>query len=278
LAPLIAELDDEIEREHYIQQLSRLVQLDERTIAGRVQAAARTSRMPAHAQLRNRSRHLRSAQTGSKPDGIESSLPPSPEEEENARSEPEIAPAARAGRDERRGVNPEDYLLASMLREPDLLIWLAAATAEREMEPVDTADWQHVENQEIFRLLKRWMSSDEQWDAELFQESLPGPLHSRLARLLAAGTDLPPANSDELRTDLLKVLVRLRLDRLKLRSTQVKYLIDEATQQGERDDARDLFAVNNHVLRELSHLQLTYRNLSRVLVSQVRAEQGVKIR
>jgi hypothetical protein len=146
------------------------------------------------------------------------------------------------------------------------------------MAPVDIADWQHVENQEIFRLLKRWMSSDEQWDVELFQESLPGPLHGRLARLLAAGTDLPSANSDELRTDLLKVLVRLRLDRLKLRSTQVKYLIDEATQQGERDDARGLFAVNNHVLRELSHLQLTYRNLSRVLVSQVRAEQGVKIR
>jgi DNA primase len=278
LAPLIAELDDEIEREHYIQHLSRLVQLEERTIAGRVQAAARTSRMPAHAQLRGRSRHLRPEQTGGRADSIESPLSPSPEEEENTRSEPEIVPAARVRRDERRGGNPEDYLLASMLREPDLLIWLAAATAEREMEPVDTADWQHVENQEIFRLLKRWMSSDEQWDVELFQESLPGPLHGRLARLLAAGTEQPPADSEELRTDLLKVLVRLRLDRVKARSTQVKYLIDEAAQQGESDDARHLYAVNNETLRELWHLQFINRNLSRVLVSQVRAEQGVKIR
>ena len=32
LAPLIAELDDEIERQHYIHQLSRLVQVDEALI------------------------------------------------------------------------------------------------------------------------------------------------------------------------------------------------------------------------------------------------------
>ncbi len=52
LAPLIAELEDEIEREHYVQQLARLTQLDERTIAGRVQAAARTSATPPPARQR----------------------------------------------------------------------------------------------------------------------------------------------------------------------------------------------------------------------------------
>ncbi|MEZ4683850.1 MAG: DNA primase [Caldilineaceae bacterium] len=46
LAPLIAELDDEIERQHYIQQLSRQVQIDELTILNRVQAAAKTSTLP----------------------------------------------------------------------------------------------------------------------------------------------------------------------------------------------------------------------------------------
>jgi hypothetical protein len=122
------------------------------------------------------------------------------------------------------------------------------------------------------------MSGDEQWDVEVFQETLPGPLHGRLARLMAAAFELPAANGEELRTDLLKVLVRMRLDRLKARSVQVKYLLDEATQHGEREDARDLFTINNQVLRELSHLQLTHKNLSRVLVSQGRAEQGVKIR
>jgi len=73
--------------------------------------------------------------------------------------------------------------------------------------------------------------------------------------------------------------VRLRLDRLKEHSTQVKYLIDEATQTGGgRDDALDLYARNNQVLRELSHLQTTYYRLSRVLSSRQRAEQGITVR
>lgn len=270
LAPLIAELDDEIEREHYIQRLSRLVQLDERTIAGRVLAAARTSRVTAQGRTPAQGRRF----------GIQRRPAASIQEEPNAPSEPAPQPRSSAVPEEieRTGLNPEDYLLARLLREPDLLIWLAGAADEREITAIEASDWQHVENQEIFRALKRWMSSDEQWDVELFQEMLPGPLHGRFARLIAAGTGLPAANSDELRTDLLKVLVRMRLDRLKARSMQVKYLIDEATQRGERDDARDLYAVNNQVLRDLSHLQITYRNLSRVLVSQGRAEQGVKVR
>jgi hypothetical protein len=35
-----------IERQHYVQRLSRLVQIDEMTIGGRVQAAARTRCKP----------------------------------------------------------------------------------------------------------------------------------------------------------------------------------------------------------------------------------------
>ncbi len=46
LAPLIAELNDEVERESYVQKLSRMVQINERTIADRVQAAARTAQVP----------------------------------------------------------------------------------------------------------------------------------------------------------------------------------------------------------------------------------------
>jgi DNA primase len=270
LAPLIAELDDAIEREHYVQQLSRLVQIEERTIAGRVQAAARTGQVAAHARPAGQGRRL----------GIQRRSGASTQEETPAPPELDSQPpvAALPERSARGGLHPEDYLLAHLLREPDLLIWLAGAAAEREIIAIDAGDWQHVEHQEIFRALKHWMSSDEQWDVELFQETLPGPLHGRLARLIAAGAQLPAANNDELRIDLLKVLVRMRLDRLKARSMQIKYLIDEATQQGEREDARDLYTVNNQVLRDLSHLQITYQNLSRVLVSQRRAEQGVKIR
>ncbi len=258
LTPLIAELEDEVEREHYIQRLARLVQLDERTIAGRVQAAARTEQA---IQQRGQHAHRNAARHAPR-----------------AAGQAEPSPAQHTGAPAQSTIVTEDYLLAHLLRDPDLLIWLTTAASEREIAPLDVSDWQHVENQEIFRSLKYFMSGDIPWDIELFQESLPAPLHGRLAQLLAAGAALPAYHGDDVRTDLLKVLVRLRLDRLRARTLQVRFLLDEATSNGERDDARDLFTLSNQVLRDLSHLQTKYHELGRALAGAQRGELGVKIR
>jgi DNA primase len=279
LAPLIAELDDEIEREHYVQQLSRLVQLDERTIAGRVQAAAKTGKVATNRPLVRKGRPMpRRRAPGGSLDGPPADLTfgePPPESPDDGLPELVDIPAAPSATKPK--LSSEDYLLAHLLREPDLLIWLANAVIEREIAPVDWQDWQHTENQEIFRALKRLFSSHVPWDLESFQESLPGVLHGRLAYLIAVGTELPPRDSDELRIDLVKVLVRVRLDRLKEHSIRLKYLMDEMTQSGGgRDDS--LGAQHNQVLRDLAHLQSTYYQLSRVLASQERAGQGLLIR
>lgn len=272
LAPLIAELNDEVERESYIQKLSRMVQINERTIADRVAAAARTAQAPMPERGGERASRFgivrRSAPKPHEPMPPEDGAPFATEPPRPA--QPVVAKASR--------LETEDYLLAHLLRDPDLLIWLVTAATDRDLAPVSIQDWQHVENQEIFRALNRFMSSDIQWDVEMFQDTLPGALHGRLAQLIVAGAKLPDSSSEELRADLLKVLVRLRLDRLRERSVQVKFLIDEATQSEDRDDARDLYALNNQMLRDLAHLQTTYYQLSRVLASQGRAEQGVKIR
>ena len=270
LAPLIAELDDAIEREHYIQQLSRLVQLDERMIAGRVQAVARTGQAAAG---RPRSQAARPGRgpTRRRP----TDTPPEPPPDDDYAYPPELPPVVATP--VKQGLATEEYLLANLLRDPDLLIWLANAVIEREIAPVDSQDWQHTEHQEIFRALRRLLSSDVQWDLESFQESLPGALHGRLAHLVATGADLPPCDRDELRIDLLKVLIRIRLNLRQEHSIRLKYLEDEAKQSGgERDD--NLGAQHNQVLRDIAHLQQVLGQLSMVLASQQRAGQGLLIR
>jgi hypothetical protein len=253
-----------------------MVQIAERTIADRVQAAARTAQTPPPERGGDRSSRF-----GIVRRGANGKVPASPDGADAAGAHAEVpftpdaptaAPAVRAGR-----LETEDYLLAHLLREPDLLIWLMSAASRRELAPISISDWQHVENQEIFRALNRFMSSDIQWDVEMFQDTLPGALHGRLAQLIVEGAKLPASASEELRADLLKVLVRLRLDRLRERSLQVKFLMDEATQSGDHDNTRDLSVLNNQMLRDLWNLQKTYSELSRVLASQGRAEQGVKI-
>jgi DNA primase len=272
LAPLIAEVNDEVQRERYIQKLARLLRIDESKIAHRVRAAVRIAKTPLPergGERVSRFAHQRRGPT------VRTQEDASPEGDSSfVAATPAVTPAAP----KESRLETEDYLLAHLLREPDLLIWLVEAATKRDLAPVTVQDWQHVENQEIFRALNRFMSSDIQWDVEMFQDMLPSALHGRLAQLIAAGAKLPDSSSEELRADLLKVLVRLRLDRLRERSVQVKFLIDEASQSGDREDTRDLYAVNNQMLRDLSHLQMTYFQLSRVLASQGRAEQGVKIR
>lgn len=264
LTPLIAELDDEIEQQHYIQQLSRLVQIDEMTIAGRVQAAARAI-LATSGKAAQPGEARRPAQPGWQPG--QAGPPDGPPPQQAPR--PELA---------QRGDVSEDYLLANLLLDPELLIWLAGATAEREIEPLRVEDLENVENREIFRALKQFLAGDEPWDLALFQESLTGHLHRRLAELLQYGAQLPNRNLEELQQDLLKVVVRMRLRRLQAEYTRIKFMLDEAQRMGDRDAVRELYSVNNRNLRERSHLEQTWVGLSRVLHAQGHPSQGVKVR
>ena len=256
-------MDDEIERQHYLQKLSRLVQVDEATIAGRVHAAAKTGQLA----VRNRAEP--------DPDSASHRQPPRAAARRNG------SPAAAHGIEPgsaRAGLEREDYLLANLLREPDLIVWFSEACAQWDVEPPRTEDWQYVENQEIFRALRRYISTDEPWDPESFQDTLTPHLHGRLARLMADSAQFPQCTPAEMRDDILKVLVRIRIDRLKDENRRITFLIDEAQRSGDREVAREFTATNNRTLRDLSHLDRTYADLSRVLAAQSRPEQGMKIR
>lgn len=288
LAPLIAELDDEIERQHYIQAVSRLVQVDELIVAGRVQASARTSSVPVRPRqtprtMRGRGQRPRAplaGENGSGPPPVYDEYGP-PMEDDYLAPQYDAAPIEaprKPSKPGNRGASKEDYLLACLLHEPDLLIQLSAEAEQRTIDPLSTEDWEHVENQEIFRALMQYMAGDAEWDVELFQEGLIGELHGRLGMLLAEAAHLPAMPVEELRTALLKVLVRMREDRLKSEGTHIKHLVDEAQRSGDMEAVRGFSATNNRNLRMLSQLQDAWVGLTRVLAVQGRAEKGVKIR
>ncbi|MFN3333506.1 MAG: DNA primase, partial [Caldilinea sp.] len=230
LTPLIAELSDEIERQHYIQLLSRMVQIDEMTIAGRVQASARTLR--AGVGFRRRT------------DG-------------GAADEPANAPRPQMRPEHRPNqYDHEEHLLALLLANVDLVVFLANDVIERyHLAPLLPPDWQHVENQEIFRALKQFLNSDEPWDIELFQDMLDKHLHGRLARLMAYASMLPLRDSLVVREDAVKGLLRVRMDRVRSEMTKIKYLQDELQRAGDLEAARGFEKMTNAYLRELAHLQ-----------------------
>ena len=320
LAPLIAELSDEIEQQHYIQELSRLLQIDETTIANRIAAAGKTLRVQANKstnrierkpQRQGRQRVRLSPPASSDipplsalptetPPAIDSAsmsgedVPPDlgddlsyiglddsisaldsrPSDAEKQRryaatEAPKGAPSIVASA-------YEEYYMANLLREPNLLIWLAGATNEYEMEPPQVDDLRMTENQEIFRALKQYISGDEPWDIEVFQELLVEQLHSRLAALMVYGAQLPAVeNIDELRNDTLKVLVRMRIERIEAGCNQRRFLEDEAQRSGDLATAKSYGITNNQQSRHLFHLQQVQMRISRTLSAQMPMQTAV---
>jgi len=270
LAPLIAELRDEIEQQHYIQRLSRLIQIDEQTVLGRVRAAGQTLRA-----TQQRQRNTPSQQTITRQEPTSTHRPAhSVPDEDQSDGRNDAAWVGPSNADEsmssahvsagRPPLRREDYLLATLLYEPDLLIWLAGAAETLEIVPLNANDFQTVENQEIFRALKQFITSDEQWDVELFQETLTQHLHARLADLLGYMAQQPARSMFELREHSIKVLLQMRIERLKREFRTSRYLHEEAQREGRKTGERSLFSNHNHNLREQSHLERVLAGLNRL--------------
>jgi DNA primase len=270
LAPLIAELGDEIERQHYVQRLSRLVQVDEITIGGRVQAAARTQHANAERQRQEKS----AANTTRGGSVLEPSTATGAGQQGDAPGAKQTTAAAKLPRSR---FEHEDHLLASLINDGNLLVWLSGATERLNLAPVTAEDWQNSENREIFQTLKRYLAGDEPWEIELFQDTLAPGLHGRLAHLLSYAAQVPQDNPLLQQEDAAKVLVRMRIERLKQETINIKYLLADMQNAGEQEAVRSFFSINNQHLRELSHLQQVMARLPLELSQRASSEKGLKI-
>lgn len=260
LAPLIAELDDDIERQHYIQQLSRVVQIDEVTIDSRVKAAAKTSKLPTEPTKRRFTE--RPGDSQHRPP--RSPTPPAHPAPWEATPDSGL-PRQRPSDAKQKVVSQEDHLLANLLREPNLLVWLASVTARLEIPALRPDDLHSVQNQEIFKALRHYMTGDEQWDLELFQDILTPHLHGHLAKLISYSAQLPQCTLGELRMDTVQTLIHIRLEQLRIEARHLKFMQDDAARQGDMQGAKQLAEVNNQQIRELFHLQQSKHSLTRLL-------------
>ncbi len=283
LAPLIAELNDDIEQQHYVQKLSRLVSVDEMTISGRVHASAATTSLPPGAHLKPR-RRPGPAKTPSLDSGpVWNDAPPAGDAPlgdgaqwyDSIGAQPTRAPAPAH---KHAHVDQEFYLLANFFSDPDSIISMTARAHELDIAPPLPQDWQNIENQEMFRALTLYLTGDAQWKPEFFREGVAEQLHPRLDRLLGDADRLPDFDREELYPDMLKVLVRIRIDHLKSDNQGIKFAVAEAQRAGDMAAVRSFDAASNRNLRELNHLQRTLAVLTRVMAINGHAYLGVKIR
>ncbi len=285
LTPLIAELGDEAELQHYIQRLSRLVRIEERTIEQRVKASARELRHRPQ-EGRHRRRYTR-PQSGQPPaEGELQTRPESAPEEEvadpgavagngaNGETSPSPAPDLAAFVPETK---LEVFLLALLIDEPDLLMWLAEMTQELEIASLSSKDFQQIEYREIFGALRRFFASDELWDIRAFQEALSPGYHAVLSQLTAQILTMPEQEQAVIQNALLKLLIRLRYARLRESLSAMQFLLHDAQENEDRGAILEFSAIINANRRDRHHLDRVWARISQVSYGITRVESGIAI-
>jgi DNA primase len=282
LTPLIAELSDE-ERQHYIHRLHRLVRIEEKTIEQRVQAASYALRRPPQ-ESRHRRRYTQ-PQSGQSPAGKATQTQP-----DRAPWELEAHPGAPVG--QVNGTQPlpisdltasvsstklENFLLAHLIDNPDLLVWLKEMTQELEIASLSSKDFQQIEYREIFGALRRFFASDELWDIRAFQEALSPGYHAVLSQLTAQILAMPEQEQAVIQNALLKLLIRLRYARLRESLSAMQFLLHDAQENEDREAILEFSAIINANRRDRHHLDRVWARISQVSYGITRVESGIAI-
>jgi DNA primase len=192
--PLIGDVSDPIERDTYRQRLARLLRVDERALMD--EAAARPS-------ARRRRRPTQAA-------------PPL----EALQSAASSAYALEA------------HALGVLLRRPDLLYRVDRKLQESGLSRLSIDDFQHADHQSILRLLQESIDQDMAEPLSFVLNSLSLPMMELADDLLARTEKLDP-NDERVLNDLLRTLLDLRHRRVRQDIDYLRYLMEEAQQQGD---------------------------------------------
>ncbi len=192
--PLIGDVSNPIERDTYRQRLARLLRVDERALQG--EAAGRPSAR----------RHKRQAQVAPPLEALQSAVS-----------------SAYA---------LEEHALGVLLRRPDLLYQVDRKLQESGLTRLGVDDFQHAEHQSVLRLLQESIDQDMAEPLNFVLNSLSLPMMELADGLLARTEKLDP-NDERVLNDILRTLLDLRDRRLRQDIDYMRYLMEEAQQQGD---------------------------------------------
>jgi DNA primase len=232
LVPVIRQVSSPVERAHYAQKLARTLRVDERPLLDMVASAPR------------------------------------------GRRPRQRAPASTPDQTQPRGIDLESYCLAAVLHMPELLIEADAVLARIALDPVSADDFSDAENREIFRTWREFANRGTTPSLEQLTEALPPQLHPRVKALgdapwvtlqnekwmqeaqVEPGHDIFELRPDEIKVDLVQLLLKLRERRLLNQNARLRFLLEDA-------DAADA----HHYRQETNETILALWRLQRAISS-----------
>ena len=229
VAPILQDLSDPVQRDFYIQQLARRLQLSTRSVVQAIDLA--NSQKPKREAVRQSQSPPSTASPASKHDDPF---------DDHSRSTPATSrqpPAATA-----RGLNLEAHLLAILMQKPDLLMDANVALTRANLEVLGEADFVNPALQSGFQQLSRAAMGQPLPDADANSDDWLAVIADDA--VLALSNDGQGENRDDMRGDMrgrsdelylreetIRTALRLRNQNLTRECQSLGYLVDEVREE-----------------------------------------------
>jgi DNA primase len=219
LGPLIAEFADRVQRTHYLQQLGRMIQVDERDLWQQIQVLVRST-SPGRGSPAQPSRPAMpagSGQRGPRPPGKDGLSKP-------------------FGRDE--------YCLSIALVHPKLLAQADKILQDSLDSTLSSEDLSRSDDRAILDAWRQWLARFISLDGGFpdprgeFYDTLDENLQHRVDTLVNFQRSLPPAPEEPAQSQIVEDIIKLRLHNLRRQIEELRFLHEDAQGSDDRDASK----------------------------------------
>jgi DNA primase len=210
--PLIREVSSSVERSHYVQELARMLRVDERVLLQEMEGKPQAQRAA-----------------------------PSVEER-----------YGRLSSQHGMNMDAEKYVLVLLRRRPDLLALMNAGLTGLGLGQLSAEDFAQVEERALFELMARHIERYNGLDADRVYEEAEAHLRQALDEVLALADRAASLPEEQTELDALRCALRLRQTHLLRQNEQLRYLLDDAGAQGDAEARRRWEAMVQRIAIERS--------------------------
>ncbi len=163
---------------------------------------------------------------------------------------PEPPPQILTGEQRRLGL--EEYCLARMIAQPDLMAQVEAELAQLSIEPPSAEDFEQAANRAIFAAIQAAETAEQ---IAAIADQLPTALQDQWARLRQAVEHMPTLPTEHAVKDLVDTVLRLRLERVRHSLNELRLLLAEAQEEQDQEAAHEYARLVQARTQEIGQLQ-----------------------
>jgi DNA primase len=226
--PLIQDLDSAIERDTFTQQLARLLKVEVKSLISDVQTSKRKTHKTSSYSTRQKIQPIKSTPS-----------------EKNLRPNGNIQQML------------ESYILALLIRKPELLNKLNKSLVENRLDRISENDFQLTKHQELFTISNQSIDQDFIEPLNYAIENLPFPLIDQTDEILLQSKDVG-TNDEKILNDLLRTVLRLREVNIKQNNLHLKFLLEDVnTESNQITDYKNIIQTNSFALFNIQKAKMS---------------------